>query len=105
MFGDMDGMMAKLKEAQQKIEETKARLNTVIVTGESGSGKVKVSATANREIREITIDNDLLLDKDQLEDYLIIALNNALENAHEINEREMSAAAKGGMPNIPGFDF
>ncbi len=27
MFGDMQGMLAKLQEAQQKIEETKARLN------------------------------------------------------------------------------
>ena len=28
MFGDMQGMMAKLKEAQAKIEETKNRLNS-----------------------------------------------------------------------------
>lgn len=105
MFGDMDSMMAKLQQAQQKIEETKARLNTVLVNGESGSGKVKVTATANREIRTITIDDSLFTNKEELEDYLIIAINNALENAHEINEREMSAAAKDGMPNIPGFDF
>ncbi len=105
MFGDMEGMMAKLQEAQQKIEETKARLNTVLVEGESGNGKVKVVATANREIRKINIDDALFNEKEALEDYLIIALNNALENANEVNEREMSAAAKNGMPNIPGFDF
>ncbi len=101
----MEGMMAKLQQAQQKIEETKARLNTVIVDGESGGGKVKITATANREIRTITIDDSLFTNKEELEDYLIIAINNTLENAHEINEREMSAAAKDGMPNIPGFDF
>lgn len=105
MLGDMDGMMAKLQEAQQKIEETKARLNTVLVNGESGSGKVKVTATANREIRTINIDDSLFSDKEELEDYLIIAINNALNNANEINEREMSAAARGGMPDIPGFNF
>ncbi|MEE9349790.1 MAG: YbaB/EbfC family nucleoid-associated protein [Flavobacteriaceae bacterium] len=105
MLGDMEGMMAKLKEAQQKIEETKARLNTVMVNGESGGGKVKVVVTANREIRSIAIDEFLLKDSDELEDYLIIAINNALNNANEINEREMSAAAKGGLPDIPGFDF
>ena len=105
MFGDMDGMMAKLQEAQQKIEEAKGKLNSIMVEGESGGGKVKVTATANREIRSVTIDDSLLNDKDELEDYLIIALNNALENAHEINETTMSEAARGGMPNIPGFDF
>jgi DNA-binding YbaB/EbfC family protein len=105
MFGDLSGMMDKLKEAQAKIEETKARLNTVLVDGESGNGKVKVTVTANREIRSIDIANDLFNEKDALEDYLIIALNNALEKANEINEAEMAAAAKGGLPDIPGMDM
>ena len=105
MFGDMEGMMAKLKEAQVKIEETKARLNTVLVNGESGSGKVKVVVTANREIRSIAIADDLFNEKEALEDYLIIALNNALGSANEINEAEMATAARGGMPDIPGMDL
>ncbi len=105
MFGDMEGMMAKLQQAKQQIEEAKARLNTILVEGESGNGKVKVVATANREIRSIAIADDLFADKDELEDFLIIALNNALQQAHDVNEREMEAAAKGGMPDIPGFDF
>ncbi len=105
MLGDLSGMMDKLKEAQQKIEETKARLNTVLVDGESGNGKVKVTVTANREIRNIAINDELLKDSDELEDYLVIALNNALEKANEIHEAEMAAAAKGGMPNIPGMDM
>ncbi|HIE44732.1 MAG TPA: hypothetical protein EYP87_00825, partial [Flavobacteriaceae bacterium] len=64
MFGDMDGMMAKLQEAQQKIAEARASLNNIIVSGESGSGKVKVTATANREIRSISIDDSLFEDKE-----------------------------------------
>lgn len=105
MFGDLSGMMDKLKEAQQKIEETKARLNTVLVDGESGDGKVKVTVTANREIRSIDIADDLFNEKDALEDYLIIALNNALGKANDINETEMAAAAKGGLPDMPGMDM
>ncbi len=105
MFGDMSEMLNKLKEAQEKIEETKARLNTVLVTGESGNGKVKITASANREIRSITIDDALFEDKEALEDYLIIALNNALEQANEINETEMAKAAKGNLPDIPGLDM
>ena len=105
MFGDLSGMMDKLKEAQVKIEETKARLNTVLVDGESGNGKVKVTVTANREVRSINITDDLFKEKDALEDYLIIAINNALDKANEINEAEMAAAAKGGLPDIPGMDM
>ena len=105
MLGDMQGMMAKLKEAQAKIEETKSRLNTIFVDGESGNGKVVVTATANREIKNIAIDDELLKDIEELEDYLIIALNDALKKANDINEAEMAAAAKDGMPDIPGLDM
>lgn len=105
MFGDMQGMMAKLKEAQAKIEETKLRLNTIMVDGDSGNGTVVVTVTANREIKNIAIDDELLEDKEALEDYLIIALNNALKKANDINEAEMAAAAKGGLPDIPGMDM
>ena len=105
MFGDLSGMMDKLKEAQRKIEETKVRLNTVLVDGEAGNGRIKVTVTANREIRSINISDDLVNEKEALEDYLIIALNKALEKANAINEAEMAAAAKDGLPNIPGFDM
>ncbi len=98
-------MMAKLKEAQAKIEETKTRLNTVMVDGESGDGLVVVTVTANREIKNIAIDDQLLDDKEALEDYLIIALNKALEKAGKIHEAELAAAAKGGLPDIPGMDL
>jgi DNA-binding YbaB/EbfC family protein len=105
MLGDMQDMMAKLKEAQAKIEETKARLNTIMVDGESGGGAVIVTVTANREIKNLAIDDELLQDKEALEDYLILALNKALEKANSINESEMAAAAKGGLPDIPGLDM
>lgn len=105
MFGDLSGMMDKLKEAQRKIEETKTRLNTVLVEGTSGNERIKVIVTANREIRSINISDDLMNEKEALEDYLIIALNKALEKANAINEAEMAAAAKDGLPNIPGMDM
>jgi len=105
MFEDLSGMMDKLKEAQRKIEETKVRLNTVLVDGEAGNGVIKVTVTANREIRSINISDDLMNEKEALEDYLIIALNKALEKANAINEAEMAAAAKDGLPNIPGMDM
>ena len=34
MLGDMEGMMAKLREAQAKIEETRKRLDQVMVDGD-----------------------------------------------------------------------
>lgn len=105
MFGDISGMMQKLKDAQQKVEETKIRLNTVLVDGQSNNGKVKVSITANREIKSILISDELMHNKEALEDFLIIALNDAISKATKINEAELAAAAKNGMPNIPRMDL
>ncbi|RAJ07073.1 YbaB/EbfC family nucleoid-associated protein [Arenibacter echinorum] len=104
MFGDMMGMLGKLKETQEKVKATKERMNTVILDEQSPDQLLKVSITANRTIKSITIDDSLLQDKDQLEDYLILTLNKAIEKATTINENELAAVAKEGMPNIPGMD-
>jgi len=105
MFGDLSGMMGKLQDAQKKVEETKQRLNTVLVDEKSNDGLLQVTLTANRTIKSITISDELLEDKEQLEDYLILTLNKAIEKATSINEAELAAAAKDGMPNIPGMDM
>ncbi|WP_421825001.1 YbaB/EbfC family nucleoid-associated protein [Flagellimonas oceanensis] len=104
MFGDLMGMMGKIKETQKKVEETKGRLNTVMIDEESSDGLLKVTLTANREIKSIAIDDSLLEDKEQLEDYLVLTLNKAIEKATKVNEAELAAVAKEGMPNIPGMD-
>jgi hypothetical protein len=103
MFGDMMGMMSKLKEAQAKVEETKRRLDTVLVDQKSNDGLLEITLTANRTVKSINIDDRLLEDKEQLEDYLILTLNKAIEKATAISEAELAAAAKDGMPNIPGL--
>lgn len=105
MFGDLMGMMGKLKETQQKIEETKKRLDNVLVDEKSSDGLLQVTLTANRKIKSIAIDESLLEDKEQLEDYLILVLNKAIEKATNLNETELAAVAKDGMPNIPGMDM
>lgn len=105
MFGDLMGMMGKLKETQAKVEATKNRLNSVIINESSQDQLLEVSLTANREIKSVTIDPKLMLDKEQLEDYLIITLNKAIAKATSIQEAELAAVAKEGMPNIPGMDM
>ncbi|WP_046744880.1 YbaB/EbfC family nucleoid-associated protein [Kordia zhangzhouensis] len=105
MFGDLMGMMGKLKETQQKVEETKQRLHTVLIDENSSDNLLKVTVTANREIKSIVVADELLEDKEQLEDYLILTLNKALKRAGEVHETEVAAVAKDGMPTIPGMDL
>ena len=104
MFGDLMGMMGKLQETQRKVAETKKWLDTVLIDEQSSDGLLKVTVTANRQVKSITIDDSLLEDKEQLEDYLLLVMNKAIQMATQINEAELAAAAKDGLPNIPGMD-
>ena len=98
------GMMGKFKETQEKVKATKERLNGVLIDEKSADGLINITITANRTIKSIDIDDSLLEDKEQLEDYLILTLNKAIEQATTIQETELAAVAKEGMPNIPGMD-
>jgi DNA-binding protein YbaB len=44
---------------------------------------LKVTLTANRSVKSITIDDSLLEDKEQLEDYLILVLNKAIAKSYK----------------------
>jgi DNA-binding YbaB/EbfC family protein len=104
MIGDLMGMMGKLKETQAKVEATKQRLNSVLIDEKSADGMLEVTVTANSELKSIRIKDELLIDKEQLEDYLVLTLNKAIAKATSIQEAELAAVAKEGMPNIPGMD-
>ena len=101
----MMNMMGKLKETQKKVEDTKKRLDTVLIDEKSTDERLKITLTANRTIKSITITEDLLKNKEELEDYLILTLNKAIEKATQVNEAELAAVAKEGLPNIPGLDM
>lgn len=102
MFGGMKDMMAKLQEAQAKVEEAKERLNTITVQGSTSNGKVTVTMTGNRKVVDMVIDESLT-DVEEIADLTVVAMNDALAKAEKVNEAEMGAAAKSSMPNIPGM--
>ncbi len=104
MFGDLMGMVGKIKETREKVKAAKQKLNNVMVDEKSADGLLSITVTANREIKTIEISDELLNDKDQLEQNLVQTLNKAISYATEIQEAELRAVAKEGMPNIPGMD-
>jgi len=97
-------MMGKLKATQQRIEETKNRLDTVLIDEQSADGQFKITLTANSKVKSVEISESLLEDKDQLEDYIIVVMNKALEKAIKVNQAELDAVTKVDMPMIPGME-
>ena len=101
---DLMAMMGKMKETQQKIEDTKKRLDTVLIDEQSTDGLLKVTITANNTIKNISVSDALLEDKEQLEDYLVTIINKAIEKATRVNLTELDAVTKVDMPMIPGME-
>lgn len=103
-------MFDKLFEAQQKAEAVKSRLDAISVTGTAEGGKITVTATGNKKVTSIQIDETLLkeTDKEGLEELLTIAVNKALEQAENLHQTEMAAMTKdmlgglGGLGNLFG---
>lgn len=101
-------MFDKLFQAQQKADEVKKRLDSISVSGEAEGGKIKVVASANKEIKEIVIAADFLADadKEELEELLVVALNKTLAQAENVSQTEMQAVSQdllgglGGLGNL-----
>ncbi len=101
-------MFDKLFQAQQKAQEIKSRLDNISVSAEAEGGKIRVVATANKEIKEIVISDQLFEegDKEQIEDLLMVALNKVLAQAENVSQTEMQAATQdmfgglGGLGNL-----
>ena len=101
-------MFDKLFQAQQKAQEIKARLDNISVFGEAEGGKIKVVASANKEIKEITIDPLYMehADREELEELLVVAVNKTLAQAEQISQSEMQAATQdvlGNLGNLGGL--
>jgi DNA-binding YbaB/EbfC family protein len=101
----MNDLFGKLNEMKQKMDEIKNRLDTITVEGNAGDGTVHVEMTANRIVKNILIEDSLMSPerKEELQELLEVAINQALEKAQNISETEMQAAGRGMLPNLPGL--
>lgn len=102
MIGDL---FSKLQEARQKIEESKSKLNDIIVESSNSDGSIYIKANANKVITSIEISDDLLKSgsKEEIQNQLLTAINNALDEAARKGEAEMKAITKDMLPNFPGL--
>ncbi|MAQ83776.1 YbaB/EbfC family nucleoid-associated protein [Psychromarinibacter halotolerans] len=100
-LGDMAGMMKKAKEMQEKMAEMQNALDTITVTGESGAGLVKATATAKGELTALDIDPSIFdpNEKEVVEDLILAAIKDAQIKASERSQQEMGKITEGlGLP-------
>ncbi|MCP1167800.1 YbaB/EbfC family nucleoid-associated protein [Limimaricola litoreus] len=90
-LGDMSKMMKAAQEMQGKMEKIQKDLETITVTGESGAGLVKATATAKGELTGLDIDPSIFVasEKEVVEDLILAAIKDAQSRATERSQEEM----------------
>jgi DNA-binding YbaB/EbfC family protein len=111
MKGGMDGLLKQAQKMQREIERIQNDLVNLKIEGSAGGGMVVAVVNGAQEILEIKIDPQVVDpdDVEMLEDLILAAVNQALENAKATAEEQMAKATGGLMPNfgntkIPGLN-
>lgn len=101
---NMNKMLEQAQQMQASLLAIQEKLADEVVEGSAANGAVKVSVTGKHECKAIKIDPDVVDpdDIEMLEDLILTAFNNAVEQANQ-NAAEQMNSVTGGM-QIPGLD-
>ncbi len=107
-MADMAKMMKAAQEMQGKMAQLQEDLKSIQVTGESGAGLVKATATAKGELTALDIDPSIFNadDKEVVEDLILAAIKDAQTKADERSREEMGKMAEAmGLPRDMQMPF
>jgi nucleoid-associated protein EbfC len=103
MRGGMGNMMRQAQQMQANLAKAQAELAAMTVTGEAGSGAVKVVMNGKHEVSRISIDPSVAGDdRELLEDLCTAAVNDAVRKIDQASQQRLSGLM-GGMNLPPGF--
>lgn len=111
MKGNLNQLLKQAQKMQEEMQKVQEELANITVEGTAGGGMVKVTANCQQQILNISIEPDVIdpEEKEMLEDLVVAAVNQALENASKRAQEEMARIAGplfGNLPpgfKIPGF--
>lgn len=91
-LGDMTKMVKAAKGMQDRMQKMQDDLDKVTVTGESGAGLVKVTATAKGDLTSLDIDPSIFQpsEKEVVEDLILAAVKDVQRRAKDKMQSEMA---------------
>ena len=96
MKGGIGQLMKQAQQMQADMQKAQDEMASMIVTGESGGGMVKVTMTCKHQVQKIDIDDTLIGDdKEMLEDLMVAAFNDAQRKVEETVQEKFSGMASG----------
>lgn len=100
-MGNMGNMMKQMRQMQKKMGEEQETLNKQEFTGVAPDEMVKATFTGERRMKDLTINPEAIDpdDPDMLSDFVLAAVNDALEKVDKATEETMGKYTKG----LPGM--
>ena len=96
-------LMRQAQRIQQQMEAVQASIAQKTVETSSGGGAVKVVVSGDGQVKSVRINPDAVNKDDVafLEELVVSAVNQGLEQAKELSNKEMGAVTQGfGLPGM-----
>lgn len=105
--GNMGMMMKQLQKMQEDMESARVELETETVEVSVGGGAITIVITGHQRVQSIKVNPEMLDTSDpewvtDLQDMLVLAVNNAIEQSQTMAANRMEGIS-GGLGNIPGL--
>jgi DNA-binding YbaB/EbfC family protein len=95
-------MLRQVQQMQDRIAKVQSELETETVEASAGGGAVRVVATGTQKVLSVVIDPAAAADTDMLQDLVVAAVNEAMEQSKQLAATKMQAVA-GGLGLPPGL--
>ena len=104
--GGMGKLMKQAQEMQSKMAKAQEEIGDIEVEGQSGGGMITALVNGKKELLSLKIEDEILEeDKEMIEDLVVAAVNQAIQNATKAADEKMNSITGGMMGNmkIPGM--
>jgi DNA-binding YbaB/EbfC family protein len=103
MKGGIGQLMKQAQQMQANMKKAQEEMASMLVTGESGAGMVRVTMNCQHQVQKVEIDDSMIGDdKEMLEDLTVAAINDAVSKV-EKTVQEKFAGMAGGLNLPPGM--
>src|SRR6185437_2211120 len=96
---DLGGLLSRLGQVQQNLQQAQQSAAAQVVEGSAGGGAVKVRVTGGLDFEKISIDASVVdpADVEMLEDLVLAAVRDAVEQAHALTRDALGGLDLGGV--------
>ena len=98
---DINKLMQQAQEMQKQLEKANDQINEMEFEGTASNGLVKIAINGENRVLAVSIDKEVINpdDKDMLEDMIMIAINDAIQQVEETKKDKFGGmAAAMGLP-------